>query len=85
MCKKVNWSFIKFVTSFLQRDSISDKTCHFVHGNAFEVQHEMPISGEELLKTPKNLLQMFNFHQIFSVCLKSCVFGDSVNFYKLLN
>ena len=38
---EVDWSFIKFVTSFLQ----CDKTCNFVHDEAFEVQHAMPILG----------------------------------------
>ena len=50
-----------------------DKTFNFVHDEAFDVHHEMPILGVD------------NFHQISSVSPQSCVFDDSVNFYKLFN
>ena len=72
-----------------------DKTCNFGNGKAFEVHHEIPILGVALKRHTKSitkfqfpsnfLLQSFNFHQISSVCHQSCVFDDSVNFYKLLN
>ena len=61
-----------------------DKTSSFVHGEAFEVKHEMPILDVELKRHTK-LLQMFNFHQISSVCQQSCVFDNSVIFCELLN
>ena len=61
-----------------------DKTCNFVHDEAFEVQHEMLILAWSL-KDTQNLFGMFNFHQISSAYHQSCVFDDSVNFCKLLN
>ena len=53
MCRKneVYWSFIKFVTSFLPRDSM----CNFVHDEALEVQHEMPILGVELKRHTQSI------------------------------
>ena len=65
MCRKseVDWSLIKFVTSFY-RGIQCDKTCYFVHDEAFEVQHEMPFLGVELKKT----------HKIYSECSISIKF-----------
>ena len=42
MCRKneVDYSFIKFVTVFYHMIQC-DKTRNFVHGEAFELQHEM--------------------------------------------
>ena len=62
-----------------------DKTCNFVHGKAFEVQHEICRSELRSLKDTQNLLRKFNFHQIFSGYHQSYIFDDSVNFCKLLD
>ena len=68
MCRKneVDWSFIKFVTLFIPRDSLQ-QNLQFVHGKTFEVQHEMPILAVELkrhtecitnVQFPSNFLSM---------------------------
>ena len=54
-----------------------------VHGETVEVQHEIYSLQAWSLKDTQNLLQMFNFHHISSVCHQSCVFEDSINFCKL--
>ena len=51
-----------------------DKTCNFVHGKAFEVNHEMQIPGVELKKTHKIYYEC----SISSVCHQSYVFDESV-------
>ena len=80
MCRKneVYWSFCLDLLLNFYRGIQCDKTCNFVHGKALEVHHEMPILGAAWsFKEIQNLLQMFNFHQFFSVCHQSCVFDDS--------
>ena len=62
-----------------------DKTCNFVHGEAFEVQHEISRFQAWSLKDTQNLSLMFNFHRIPSVHHQRCIFDNNLNSYKLLD
>ena len=86
MCRKnkVYWSSIKFVTSFY-RGIQCDKTCKFVHDEAFEVQHEMPILDVELKRHTKSITNIQLPLNSQYVTINVVVFGYSVNFYKLFN
>ena len=64
---------VNFLTVFLPWIQC-DKTCNFVHGETFEVQHEIYQFQAWSLKDTQNPLRKFNFHQISSVCFQSYVF-----------
>ena len=57
MCRinEVNCSFIKLVTLFLPRDSMGQS--NFVHGEGFEVQHEICRFQAWSLKDTQNLFE----------------------------
>ena len=60
------------------------KTHNSVHGEAFEVQHEIRRFKVWSFKDTQNLLRMFILHQTFAVCHQSYVFDGSVFFGKYL-
>ena len=77
--------FIQLVTIFFYHGIQSDKTSHFcsrrsIWSIAWNDQFEVC-----RLKDMHNLFQVFNFHEMFSVCHQNCVFDESVNFCKVLD
>ena len=58
-----------------------DKSCNFVHDEAFEAQLEMLILGVELKRHTESIRTVQFPSNFLSMSLK-CVFDESVNFYK---